>query len=733
MQRLSPRVFVWFEEVTARRGIALAELCDGTGLGPDSIRSRAVGPTWEQFAHLNQRFGELAGFEQLRIAGRETFDGQFLAPLIKLGALLLGPGRLYELPIRGLGARIFPGLERRVTRLDDRSVEVELAVADCQRSLESWFQVVLGGFESMPVILGLERAAATWEIGPARATYRFVVPRARWSTRLRGFRRLAQAITLVDDLIAREDEVRVLAEDRARKVEEVEHAEHLFRTVVQSISEVVAILNPDGTTRFMSEAIEPVLGTPAAGLVGAPPFDQLLPEDAAASRAVFEELGRAPYAVRAWTVRARARSGELKTLEITAKNLVDDPQVRGFLCVARDVTQRRALEEQLHHAQRLESVGRLAGGVAHDFNNILAAVMAHAELARQGLPPGDVAREDIAAIESAARRAAELTQQLLIFARKQVIQPSVIDLNSLLTSMRRLLERVLGDDVELVTTFDGPLWAVEADVGQVEQVVMNLAINARDAMPAGGRLVLATANVTIDESAAGQPGLPPGQYVRLSVIDDGEGMDEATRERIFEPFFTTKEVGKGTGLGLATVYGVVSKFGGQIAVQSAPGAGTSFEILLPRTHKVPATTPLAGTKANRGQGETVLVVEDHDSLRRVVVRSLTEGGYHVLEAPNPREALAASDAHAGPIQLLLTDVMMPEMTGKALAEKLLARRPEVLVIYMSGYTEETVLHQGMPDEGVHFLPKPFTPSVLLAKLREVLEAPAALRGKHVLH
>ncbi len=722
MQRISPRVFVWFEEVTARRGLTLDELCRGTGLTPRAIRSRSLGPTWDEFAHLNQRFGELAGPDQLRIAGRETFDGEFLAPLIKVGALLLGPGRLYELPIRWLGPRVFPGLERRVTTLDDRTVEVELAVPGCERSLESWFQVVLGGFESMPVILGLDRAAATWEIGPSRATYRFVLPRARLMTRLRGFRRLAQVMTLVDELMAREDEVRVLAEERARKAEEAEQAERLFRVVVQSITDVVAIVNPDGTMRFVSDAIEPVLGVSASSVFGANLFDALVPEDAQASREVFRDLAGSPDSVRDFTVRLRSAAGELKTLEIIAKNLVGDPRVGGFLCVARDVTARRKLEDQLAHAQRLESVGRLAGGVAHDFNNILAAVLAHAELAREGLPPDAAVREDLAAIESAARRAAELTQQLLTFARKQVVRPTVVDLNSLLASMQRLLRRVLGDDVELETVMGSPIWAVEADQGQLEQVIMNLAINARDAIPSDGRLMIETANVTFDEPTLELRGMTAGQYVLLSVSDSGEGMDEATRARIFEPFFTTKEVRKGTGLGLATVYGVVARCGGHVFVYSEPGVGTTFKIYLPRSTKRPKAGPPEAPRVTAGHGETILVVEDHDPLRQVVVRSLSQHGYRVLAAPRPGQALALAEAHPGRIDLLLTDVVMPEMSGKALATALLEGRPELEVVYMSGYTENTIVHHGIPDAGVHFLPKPFTPSVLLAKIREVLDA-----------
>lgn len=728
MQRISPRVFVWFEEVTARRGLTLDELCQGTGLTPRAIRSRSLGPTWDEFAHLNQRFGELAGPDQLRIAGRETFEGEFLAPLLKVGALLLGPGRLYELPIRWLGPRIFPGLERRVTTLDDRTVEVELGVVGCERSLESWFQVVLGGFESMPVILGLDRAAATWEIGPSRATYRFVLPRARLMTRLRGFRRLAQVMTLVDELMAREDEVRVLAEERARKAEEAEQAERLFRVVVQSITDVVAIVNPDGTMRFVSDAIEPVLGVSASSVFGANLLDSLIPEDAQASREVLRDLAGSPDSVRDFTVRLRSAAGELKTLEITAKNLVGDPRVGGFLCVARDVTARRKLEDQLAHAQRLESVGRLAGGVAHDFNNILAAVLAHAELAREGLPPDAAVREDLAAIEGAARRAAELTQQLLTFARKQVVRPTVVDLNSLLASMQRLLRRVLGDDVELETVMGSPIWPVEADQGQLEQVIMNLAINARDAMPSGGRLMIETANVTFDAPTLELRGMTAGQYALLSVSDSGQGMDEATRVRIFEPFFTTKEVGKGTGLGLATVYGVIARCGGHVFVYSEPGVGTTFKIYLPRSTKRPTAAPPEAPRVTASQGETILVVEDHDPLRQVVVRSLSQYGYRVLAAPRPGQALALAAAHPGRIDLLLTDVVMPEMSGKALATALLEGRPELEVVYMSGYTGNTIVHHGIPDAGVHFLPKPFTPSVLLAKIREVLDASSRTSG-----
>ena len=403
-----------------------------------------------------------------------------------------------------------------------------------------------------------------------------------------------------------------------------------------------------------------------------------------------------------------------------------------FLGIARDVSERvrmqealRAKEQQLLHAQRLESVGRLAGGVAHDFNNALTVILAGAEelnrdLRRGTLPDPEIVDE----IRAAGERARDLTRQLLAFARRQVIAPVPVDLNSLARGTEKLLRRVLREDVELVVALQPALWSVRCDPGQIEQVLLNLAVNARDAMPNGGRLVLSTANVEVDERlTAARPWMRTGSYVRLSVGDSGEGMAADVRAHIFEPFFTTKPLGKGTGLGLATVYGIVKQSDGYILVESEPGRGTTFDLYFPRVDGPAAPVVRRPQPGSAGGTESILVVEDDPHVREVTVRSLRGAGYAVVVAKDGRDALEVVSRGEGPFQLLVTDVVMPGLGGPGLADELRRRDPDLRVLYVSGHGEEAIVRHGVLDPGVSLLPKPFTAPSLLARVREVLDRP----------
>ncbi len=388
-----------------------------------------------------------------------------------------------------------------------------------------------------------------------------------------------------------------------------------------------------------------------------------------------------------------------------------------------DMAARRRLEEQLVQAQKMEAVGRLAGGIAHDFNNLLTAILANADLAQSGFAPGDVRREEISAIKDAAERAAGLTRQLLAFARKQRIQPTIVDLNALLLNLDRLLRRLIAEDIELVTVPHAGLWLVRVDPTQFEQVIVNLAVNARDAMPRGGRLAIECENVTCPLPHAGpaDSDIPPGDYVQLTISDTGSGMSEETLTHIFEPFFTTKDVGQGSGLGLATVYGVVTQAGGYVTAASAPGRGSNFRILLPRASgQLPAATGTTQPPVVRGGRETILLVEDEPLVREVAVRTLRNQGYQVLPAINGSEALAISTSHNEPIHLLLTDVVMPLMNGRELAERVRRQRPEIPVMFMSGYSDDWQQADG-PQSRSGFLPKPFSPSELAVRVRVLLD------------
>jgi len=400
------------------------------------------------------------------------------------------------------------------------------------------------------------------------------------------------------------------------------------------------------------------------------------------------------------------------------------PVLRARFQRDRQEAARRSLEEQLLQARKMEAVGRLAGGVAHDFNNLLTVINGHSRMLLAKLDPQDPLRKGLEEIRKAGDRAAELTQQLLALSRKQVLHPLVLNLNRIVADMEGLVHGLLGPGIELHTSLEPALGAVRADPVQLQQVLLNLAVNARDAMPAGGRLTMETRNVEFAEGQTGAPaGLGPGRYVTLSISDTGHGMDGDIRKRVFEPFFTTKGPGKGVGLGLATVYGIVQQSGGVIEVDSEPGRGATFRLYLPRVEAEPAEVSAPEAVEDAGGSETILLVEDQAEVRAVASAILAEKGYRVLEAAGGPEALARCERYTGPIHLLLTDIVMPVMTGWQLAERVRALRPEVKVLYASGYPDELSRPDDVGDGAPAFLPKPFTPEQLAVKVREVLGSP----------
>jgi PAS domain S-box-containing protein len=396
-------------------------------------------------------------------------------------------------------------------------------------------------------------------------------------------------------------------------------------------------------------------------------------------------------------------------------------EIIGF---ALDISNRKLLEEQLRQASKMEAVGRLAGGVAHDFNNLLTIINGYAELMLSQFSSDHPARSQAEEIKKAGERAAALTRQLLAFGRRQVLAPQILDLNDIVGGVEKMLRRLIGEDIDLVFIPKEPLGAVKADPGQIEQVLMNLAVNSRDAMPKGGKLTIETAEIELDEAyCRSHAHVAPGPHVMLAVSDTGVGMDKETQARIFEPFFTTKEKGKGTGLGLATVYGIVKQSGGHIWLYSEPGRGTTFKIYLPRVQETVGkpVSPAEGTASGAGS-ETILVVEDEEALRVMACDILRSKGYRILQAKDGQEALSTLQSSQGPIQLLLTDVVMPGMSGKELVDSSRALHREMQVLYMSGYTDNSVVHHGVLDPGTEFLQKPFTPDALLRKVRKVLDS-----------
>jgi len=422
----------------------------------------------------------------------------------------------------------------------------------------------------------------------------------------------------------------------------------------------------------------------------------------------------------------KRKDGRLLSVQLSVRAVRKGAgEVEYYETFVRDVTEQRRLQQQLVQSQKMEAVGRLAGGIAHDFNNLLTVITSYSDLLLQDLGGEDPKREDVEQVRKAAEGAAALTRQLLAFSRQQVLAPRVVSLSVVVQGVEKMLRRVIGEDVDLVTALDLNVGSVKADVGQLEQVLMNLAVNARDAMPTGGKLTIETANVEHDpDSAREREAAPVRRCVMLAVSDTGIGMDEATKARIFEPFFTTKEPGKGTGLGLATVYGIVQQSGGFIWVYSEPGHGTTFKIYLPQVE-----APLEGRAVGAAPGdlprgtETILLVEDAAAVRAVTRQVLERQGYTVLEAAHGAAALQTAAGHPGPIHLLLTDVVMPVLSGRQLADQLARLRPDAKVLYASGYTDDAVVRHGVLEAGISYLQKPFTADSLARKVREVLDRP----------
>jgi len=429
------------------------------------------------------------------------------------------------------------------------------------------------------------------------------------------------------------------------------------------------------------------------------------------------------------------KDGTFFPVEVSSQGTIIDGKPN-LVSIVRDITARKRaetervkLEEQLRGAQRMEAIGLLAGGVAHDFNNLLSVILCCTEFAMERVRGDDCAREELIEVKKAGERAVALTRQLLAFSRKQVLQLAVLSLNQIAAGVEKMLHRILGEDIDYVQVLAPNLDTIRADPGQIEQVLMNLVVNARDAMPDGGKLIIETRNVDLDEEyAARHVATKPGPYVQLAITDRGCGMDKEMQARIFEPFFTTKEKGKGTGLGLSTVYGIVKQSGGNIWVYSEPGRGTTFKIYLPRdlsSSKRVTGSRLAAVPTPSTGTETIVVAEDEEAMRNIAKRILGEAGYTVLTAATASDALLTCEAHQGKVHLLLTDVVMPQMSGRVLAERLVLARPGIKVIYMSGYADDAILHHGTLAPGTHFIGKPFSAADLTRKVREVLDSDVA--------
>ena len=509
--------------------------------------------------------------------------------------------------------------------------------------------------------------------------------------------------------------------ERQRTEETLRASEERYRNLFDSATDIVYTHDLQGRFTSINRAAERITGYTREEALRLTIADVVAPEHLELARQmIVRKLGGEVSTVYELTV--LTKEGHRLLVEVSSHLMFEDGKPVGVLGIAREITERKRLEEQLRQSQKIEAIGRLAGGIAHDFNNLLTIIGAYSHMLLMDLPSDHPVRSYAQEILAAAERASALTDRLLAFSRRQVVQPVLVDLNEVIRNLAGLLRRMVGEDIELVTNLAPDLGKVRADPTQLEQVIMNLVINSRDAMPGGGQVMLETANLLVERAEPG--GIGPGSWTVLRVRDTGHGMDAETQSHLFEPFFTTKAPGKGTGLGLSIVYGIVKQSGGEIAVQSEVGKGTVFTIYLPHAGAAPAAeAPVqqAAPEPVPGAGETILLVEDEPGVRKLVRQMLVQQGYHVLEAASGPEALALAERHPGRIDLLLTDVVMPQINGRELAVQLQAMRPGIKLIYMTGYTEDAVVRHGVSTAGVVCLQKPFLPDTLARKVREVLD------------
>ena len=514
--------------------------------------------------------------------------------------------------------------------------------------------------------------------------------------------------------IARDITKRKAAEEALRS------SERRFRALIENSSDMLLLVDGDGIIRFWSPAASEALGWSEGEILGTRALALTHLEDVEGVARAFQEASRAKGGSVRHRSRMRHRDGGYRLVDGVTRDLRDDPAIGAVVLNVRDVTEQVRTEELLLQSQKLDSIGRLAGGIAHDFNNLLTVILCSAESEGEALDAGRaVDREDVEQIREAGERARDLTRHLLSFARRQVIAPATVDLNGTLAGSERLLQPLLGETVRLETSPGPELWPVHCDPAQIEQVLFTLAVNARDAMPSGGTLSISPANVQV---GSGRTDPPAGDWVRLRVQDSGGGMSREVKEHLFEPFFTTKPSGRGTGLGLATAYGIVRQAGGHLRVESEPGKGTTFDVLLPRSAPAAVEAPAPSRSSAPGGTETVLLVEDDAAVREAAARALGSGGYRVIAAAGAAEALDALEAEAHPPAMLVTDVVMPDTTGRELADQLRREQPGLRVLFLSGYAQDLIGHHGVLDPTESFLAKPFTATSLLSTVRKVLDS-----------
>lgn len=723
-QEVSCAVLATLLAAVEARHMDLAELCLGTGLSAAILRNRGQRIAWGDFRLVLQNATQLLSERELREAGEALVRAQPVLPLKRALRHVVGTSEIYFRlgnPRGGVIARMFRCLDCRVWDVGPQRLMCELQTLNGYAPCPELYVPVAGALAALPRLLEQADATVNLEVGAERAFFHIqlqgtegVVSRLR-----RGYKRARSLQVAVAELQAAHEMLnRQHAALRAAEAA-LRESEERFRALIENSSDFILLADALGIVRYLSPSAERIIGAAARELMGRPHTDLIPPGEREAQAELIDAVARGARQIATPSFRFKGADGRSIVLEGTVKNMLDDRRVQSLVVNYRDVTTRVRLEEELLESRKLESIGRLAGGVAHDFNNILTGILAHAQLALRGLEEGSSVRPKVEEIVDQSRRAAQLTGQLLSFARQQVVKPKPVNLNELAFDALHSVKPLLGDAIDVVTNFDAELGTVEVDPSRFQQVLVNLAINARDAMPAGGTLTLATKNVP-DLRPEGE-GEGSWGNVLLTVSDTGVGMDENTLARLFEPFFTTKERGRGTGLGLATCQGIVRQAGGRIDAISGPD-GTTFRVLLRRVNRRPVKElPRAASSPARGD-EVVLLVEDEPAVRSSTAELLSQLGYTVLPAPDGQSALDVVAGHKGPIDIVVTDVVLPRLSGPSLVRELRGLRPGIKVIYISGYSQQTI------PSGEVLIGKPFELGELASKLRQALDPQAAPRS-----
>lgn len=690
------------------------------------LQNRRDRISWAAFNLLMSALTEIWTPPALSDIGARSVRSLGRVPASIVARRILGPADLYALIGHSLVRRkrwLVSCIDQRAWEVLPTHIVVELTVDDGYELCPGLYHLTHGFLKAIPTLIDLPEASVEVEVVDRGALFHIrLAPHASLVSTGRRFNRNLRTVRVaIDELQAAHDLLNAQYEKLRKAQATLLDSEARFRALIENSSDCILLTNAEGRITYASPSAERVTGHVASQLVGSNHRDLPHRDERPAISAILDELGAAPC--RTATLRFRLKSSRHSWvwLEGTAKNMLNDPHVQAIVVSYRDVTDRVRLEEQLLQSRKLESIGRLAGGIAHDFNNLLTGVLGNAQLALMHPEQPEATRERLEHIADYARRAADLTGQLLTFARKQVVNPRVVNLNQLIDQTRSLLGRLIGEQIEIVTVLEPGLGTVKVDPSRFQQVIVNLAINARDAMPGGGTLTITTLNVSSPES------LP---QVVFSVSDTGEGMDADTLANVFEPFFTTKEIGRGTGLGLATCHGIVNQAGGRIEVSSSLNAGSTFLVYLPRVDAAPLVEPSESKGSDDPCGiETILLVDDEPAVRQSAAELLRSLCYTVLVAEDGADALRIANAYAGEIHCVITDVVMPKLRGPELVKHLLRMRPGIRVMYISGYSEPGMSDAESPP--VPLLVKPFDRAQLSILLRDVLGSLPSDREMHL--